>query len=127
MKVIYRISDGGHNKEKPYYVNKRDTFLHFIKIFEGYDIYVVADNISDDTYKFLLNYININRIARTNLGNTGSFLASIQIAMDLFSDDDRVYLAEDDFEGLKFDSQGRLILPFSAGIGANPVSTTALD
>jgi hypothetical protein len=97
MKVIYRISDGGHNKEKPYYVNKRDTFLHFIKIFEGYDIYVVADNISDDTYKFLLNYININRIARTNLGNTGSFLASIQIAMDLFSDDERVYLAEDDY------------------------------
>lgn len=36
MKVIYRISDGGYNKIKPYYVTKRSIFDHFMKIFNGY-------------------------------------------------------------------------------------------
>ena len=53
MKILYRISDGGYNKIKPYYVTKKDCFLHFLKIFNDYDIYVIADNISNDTYNFL--------------------------------------------------------------------------
>ena len=53
MKILYRISDGGYSKIKPYYVTKRGCFLHFLKIFKKHDIYVFADNISEDTYNFL--------------------------------------------------------------------------
>ena len=97
MKVIYRISDGGYNKVKPAYVTKRSSFLHFMKVFEGHDIYVVADNVEQDTYDFLCEYVTPNRITRTSLGNAGSFLASVQIAMNLFADEERVYFAEDDY------------------------------
>jgi len=61
----------------------------------------------------------------SSLGVTAA--AHLAAAVDWVDLDGHLYLAEDDFEGLKFDSQGRLILPFSAGIGASPVSTTALD
>ena len=65
MKISYRISDGGNNKPKPDYVyNKKLMFLHFIKIFANYDIYVFADNVKDDTYTFLddkcVNCNNLN-------------------------------------------------------------------
>ena len=65
MKVIYRISDGGYSKIKPEFVTKRGVFLHFLKIFEGHDIYVIADNVSDDTYDFLCNNANRDKIFKT--------------------------------------------------------------
>jgi hypothetical protein len=53
MKVFYRISDGGYNKIKPEYVCKKlDVFERFYKIFNKYDIYVIADNVCDETYNF---------------------------------------------------------------------------
>jgi hypothetical protein len=97
MKVIYRISDGGYNKVKPAYVTKRASFLHFMKVFEGHDIYVLADNVAQDTYDFLCQYVAADRITRNSFGNAGSFLASVQIATNLFADEERVYFAEDDY------------------------------
>ena len=101
MKIIYRISDGGYNKIKPEYVTKRGIFLHFIKIFSGYDIYLIADNISDDTFNFLCNYIPSNKINRTALGNAGSFMYAINFAIKNFNDNDKVYLCEDDYVYVK--------------------------
>ena len=119
MKVIYRISDGGYNKVKPAYVTKRASFLHFMKVFEGHDIYVVADNVVQDTYDFLCQYVTPNRITRTSLGNAGSFLASVQIATNLFSDEERVYFAEDDYvytkEEPKIINEGLDIADYSSG------------
>ena len=97
MKIIYRISDGGYNKIKPYYVTKKGVFQHFIKIFEGYDIYVVADNVSEETYKFLSLYIDSSKIFRTNLSNAGSFIYSVNFAINTFNDNDKIYFAEDDY------------------------------
>jgi len=97
MKIIYRISDGGYNKIKPYYVTKRGVFEHFIKIFERYDIYVVADNVSDDTYSFLCIHIDPAKIFRTNLSNAGSFLYSVEFAIQNFKGEEKVYFAEDDY------------------------------
>ena len=119
MKVIYRISDGGYNKVKPAYVNKRASFLHFMKVFEGHDIYVVADNVIDSTYDFLCQYVTADRITRTSLGNAGSFLASVKIAVNLFADEERVYFAEDDYvytkEAPKIINEGLDIADYSSG------------
>ena len=45
MKIIYRISDSKNNKDRPHYFSKQKCFLNFVKVFSGYDIYVIADNI----------------------------------------------------------------------------------
>ena len=45
MKVLYRISDGGHtNNKQPYVNDKKGMFLHFLNVFRNYDIYVFADS-----------------------------------------------------------------------------------
>ena len=97
MKVIYRISDGGQAKNKPEYVTKRGCFLHFMKVFYSYDIYVVADNVSDDTFNFLKEYVPESKIRRTQLHNAKSFLYSVRFAIENFDDSESVYLAEDDY------------------------------
>ena len=97
MKIIYRISDGGYNKVKPYYVTKKGIFQHFIKIFTGYDIYVIADNVCDETYNFIIQYIDTSKVFRTKLSNAGSFMYSVNFALHSFNDNEKVYFAEDDY------------------------------
>jgi hypothetical protein len=98
MKIIYRISDGGNIKQKPYYVqNKSTMFLHFINIFKNYDIYVFADNVKDDTYNFLINNYDASKIFRTSLGNEGTFIHTVNFAIENFSDNEKIYFAEDDY------------------------------
>jgi hypothetical protein len=45
MKIIYRFSDKGNEKNKPEYVTKRNCLLDMLDIFKDYDIYIFADNI----------------------------------------------------------------------------------
>jgi hypothetical protein len=97
MKAIYRISDSGYKKNKPYYVKNRNVFLHFLTVFKNHDIYLFADNVSEETYLFLTNHVNPNKIIRTSLSNAGSFMFALQYAMDHFQDEDKVYFAEDDY------------------------------
>ena len=97
MKVVYRFSDGGYNKVKPYYVTKRGIFLHFIKRFADYDITIIADNVSEDTYSFLSSHIDSTKIIQTKLGNAKSFLFAAEYVITHFADSDMVYFAEDDY------------------------------
>jgi hypothetical protein len=97
MKIIYRISDGGYNKIKPSYVTKKNVFLHFLKIFKDYDIYVVADNVSEDTLSFLQTKMDANKIIRTNLSNAGSFMFSLDFAIKHFPLYEKIYFCEDDY------------------------------
>lgn len=97
MKIIYRISDGGYNKIKPHYVTKRGIFQHFMKVFAGYDIYIVADNVSDETYNFLRDYVNVSKIFRTQLSNAGAFMYAVEFAIKHFNDSENVYFAEEDY------------------------------
>lgn len=97
MKVIYRISDGGYSKLKPYYVTKKGVFQHFIKIFAGYDIYVIADNVCDETYNFILQYVVSSNVFRTTLSNAGAFMYAVEFAINKFNDAEKVYFAEDDY------------------------------
>ena len=97
MKIIYRISDGGYNKLKPTYVTKKGIFLHFIKIFKNHEIYVVADNVIDETYNFLCENMDNSKIFRTKLSNAGAFMYALNYAIKNFNDDDIIYFAEDDY------------------------------
>jgi hypothetical protein len=97
MKVIYRISDGEHNKLKPNYVSKRGCFLHFMKIFEGYTVYVIADNVKEETYSFLCKYLPPQNIMRSSLNGALTFLKGVEFAINNFQDEDCVYFAEDDY------------------------------
>jgi hypothetical protein len=119
MKILYRISDGGYNKLKPQYVTKRGVFLHFIKIFKDCDIYVFADNVSDDTFNFLKEYIPETKIYRTKLSNAGSFMNSLHFSLINFNDNDKVYFAEDDYiytqDAPKIIEEGLDIAHYSSG------------
>jgi hypothetical protein len=99
MKIIYRISDGGNPKNKPSYATKRGCFEHFLSVFKGYDeIYVIADNVSEETYQYLLSHLLPQNIIRTSLSNSASFMYSVDLAIRLFPDDStKLYLAEDDY------------------------------
>jgi len=97
MKVIYRISDGGNNKQRPSFFDKKAFFLHFLKRFKAYDIYVIADNVSEDTYSFLQTHIDSVKIIRTNLHNAKSFIFAVDFAISNFELHEKVYFAEDDY------------------------------
>jgi hypothetical protein len=77
--------------------NKKQIFLNFFDVFKENDIYIIADNISEDTYNFLLKYIDNNKIERTNLYNAKSFMYSLNYSLKNFNDDDIIYFAEDDY------------------------------
>ena len=97
MKVIYRISDGGNAKLKPNYITKTRCFLHFLHIFKDHDMFVVADNVSQETYEFLCSNFDSNKITKTSLGNAKSFLYCVEFALQHFHETDKVYFAEDDY------------------------------
>jgi len=97
MKIIYRISDHDNKKRRPSFFTKIKCFMNFTKVFSGYDIYVVGDNISDETHDFLKQFVDSSKIFRTSLGNSGSFLYSVSFAIKHFEDKERVYFAEDDY------------------------------
>jgi hypothetical protein len=119
MKIIYRISDGGNPKLKPNYVTKKGCFLHFIKIFKDYDIFVIADNISLKTYEFLSSNISPDKIIQTSLGNAKSFIFCNEFALKMFKENEKVYFAEDDYiyvkHAPKIIEEGLDIAEYSSG------------
>jgi cellulose synthase/poly-beta-1,6-N-acetylglucosamine synthase-like glycosyltransferase len=90
MKILYRISDGGNIKNKPNYVhNKKAMFLHFINTFKEYDIRIFADNISDETYQFIVKHYDSTKIIKIALGNAKSFMYCLDYAITNFADDEK--------------------------------------
>ena len=98
MKVLYRISSCGQQKHRPHYVNDRHImFLHFIKIFKEHDIYVFADNVTEETYSFITSNYDNSKIFRISLGNAKSFMHIVDYAIENFDINDILYFAEDDY------------------------------
>lgn len=100
MKILYRISEGGNAKIKPDFVNnKKLMFQHFIRIFQNHDIFVFADNVSEDLFYFLnFQLADHIKIFRTSLGNNNSFLFILDFALSNFPDENEIiYFAEDDY------------------------------
>jgi len=70
-------------------------------------IYVIADNIGQDTYEFINGHIDQSKIIKTSLGNSGSFLYAVNFCINKFNDSENVYFSEDDY--IHLDNAGSII------------------
>jgi hypothetical protein len=99
MKIIYRISDTGYNKIKPEFINNESCLSNFCDVFKSYlnDTYIIADNISDDTYKMISHYIPKENISKVSVGHgAGTFNLALDKALT-YDDVDSVYFIENDY------------------------------
>jgi hypothetical protein len=109
MKIFYRISEGGYNKKKlEFAYNKLNVFKKFCEIFKEHDIYVVADNVKQETYDVISQHICIDRIFRTTLGYSRSFMFALKYSLSNFDINDIIYFAEDDY--IYTDNADKIIL-----------------
>lgn len=97
LTVFYRYSDSQNNKSRPSYFSKETCLMAFLKRFSEHIVYVVADNVCEETYSFLCKLLGISNVIRITLDNSKSFLCSVQLAIDNLSEYERIYLVEDDY------------------------------
>jgi hypothetical protein len=121
MKVLLRISNNSNNKVKlPCVDDKKMAFLHTLSIInDPHELYVFADNVTDDLYNFFNdNYVS-SRIHRTQYGNAKSLIHMIDFAIENFEDNDSIYLLEDDYihlpDALDVIDEGLTISDYSSG------------
>lgn len=99
MKIIYRISDTGYNKIKPDYITNENCLRNFCNTFFNHiwDIHIIADNISEDTYSMIKKYIDPINISRVKVGHgAGTFNLALDKALN-WKDDEIVYFVENDY------------------------------
>lgn len=98
---IYRISDKGNpEKLKPDYVTKETCLRNFVDVFTNDNLVVICDNVVKQTYEMVKKYVPENNILLSNRGNTGTFLASWELAYELVKNNFGnviVYFVEDDY------------------------------
>jgi hypothetical protein len=95
LHVYYRTSDKGENKERLDFIDNKVCLNNFIKEFPERNITLIADNVGDETMKWLETF-HFKDILRTSLGNSGSFWFAYNMAMNL-PEDDYVYFVENDY------------------------------
>lgn len=95
LKVFYRISDKGRPKPKLDIASKFGCFENAIKEFGKENFVVIADNCNKET----IDYFKQNKIVyeETSLGNCGSFQYMCKKIFETLSDDQYIYLLEDDY------------------------------
>lgn len=96
MKQLYRLSDSGGAKVKPYYVNNHDCLRNFMRVFGVEGLEIFADNARDATLAAIARICPNVLISRIALGNSGSFDHILTRALKL-TDDDIVYFVEGDY------------------------------
>jgi len=99
MKIIYRISDAGYNKVKPNYIHNEACLKNFCNVFFDHisDIYIIADNCSEQTLAMIEKYIDPINIQKVSIGHgAGTFNLALEIALT-WRDDKVVYLVENDY------------------------------
>lgn len=95
MKIFYRLSDGSYKKERFTHATKKGCLENFLKRFPQEEIIIYADNVKDETFRWLQEY-NCQLI-RTNGGSSAAgFRIVLQDALNL-PDDEIVYFVEDDY------------------------------
>ena len=95
MKSIYRISDAGYNKVKPYYIGNFECLANFMSIFK--DVEIIADNCSDQTLELINQYFKPDQIHEVSIGSgAGTFNYALDIALK-YNDDEIVYFVENDY------------------------------
>ena len=93
--TYYRLSDTGYSKVKPDYIDNSNCLSNYVKQFGKENLYIIADNITDETYeKLCLLYSNIER---TDFGNGAQ---SFNHTLDLALGQDKntiIYFLENDY------------------------------
>jgi hypothetical protein len=106
MKIIYRFSDLGYDKQKLPLVNNENCFINFCNNFlnGNFDgVTIIMDNCYEHTvekFKTIINKMSRGgtpKIITTLNGNAGSYKYALQYAMENFSDDEIVYFVEGDY------------------------------
>lgn len=119
MKLIYRISDSGYNKVKPDYITNEICLRNFVDVFLPNDFIIIADNISEDTKKMILEYIPEDCIQYVKVGHgAGTFNLALDLALT-YDDNEIVYFIENDY---LHTSDAKKILKEGFDIGASFVS-----
>jgi hypothetical protein len=99
MKIIYRISDAGYNKIKPYYIDNESCLKNALQVFSynEYDWSIIADNISEETNNMICKYIPRDYIYYASIGHgAGTFNLALNEALQE-SDDKIIYFLENDY------------------------------
>lgn len=108
MKIYYRVSDAGYAfKQKPEYVTKTNCMRNFVKHFGDTDLNIIFDNCKNETMTACMEIAPDAKVVGTSLGNAGSFLYALDMALQL-PDDEVVYMAEDDYVHRKGSRQALL-------------------
>lgn len=98
---IYRISDHSNpEKVKPSYASKEDCLKTYVREFTDVNLFVICDNVTEQTYNMANKYVKKENIKVTKNGNTGTFLLSWQMAYEIsqqVSEDTIIYFIEDDY------------------------------
>jgi hypothetical protein len=121
MKILFRISNKGNPKVKISCINnKKIAFLHILSTLgSSHELYVFADNVTDDLYDFFINTYDSSKIFRTTLGNHGTLLCALDFAIKHFNDDESVYVCEDDYiyvpNAMDIINEGLQISDYSTG------------
>jgi len=93
MHIIYRISDAGHKKVKPAYINNKKCLQNALSVFSNSKWKIIADNTSEETD----SYIPSEYIQKVNQGNGAkTFNLALDYALSL-PDDEIVYFLENDY------------------------------
>lgn len=97
MRIIYRISDKGYSKAKPEYINNKNCLANAVKIFDGCEWSIIADNISKETSDMIEKYKSKDHIYYTSKGNgAATFNLALDEALQM-GDNDTVYFLENDY------------------------------
>jgi hypothetical protein len=104
----------------PYIDNKKLAFLHILSTLgSSHELFVFADNVTDDLYEFFTDNYDSSKIFRTSLGNYGALLHVLRFAIQNFKDDDSIYVCEDDYvylpNALDIINEGLQICHYSSG------------
>ena len=123
LKIYLRISEKKQNKNKPDYIDNEKCLNNLLSNFSINDdeLNIIADNVSDETYEWLVNKkLNVERTATDFKAGSGaeSFRYVLEKALEL-DDDTIVYFLEDDYLHLP---NSRKILIEGISLGADYVS-----
>jgi hypothetical protein len=95
MHIYYRISDKGNPKEKLDHADKISCLKNAIREFGSESFNIIADNCTAETIGGIRT-LGLS-IEETSLGNSASFMHMLDRILAERSDDELVYLLEDDY------------------------------
>ena len=98
INVFYRISDKGRRDGKPDYITLENCLNNFYEHFKNETIIFIADNCEIETISMINNIVKDANIIETKLGNSQSFLFTLNTIINSnYHDDSIIYFVEDDY------------------------------